>query len=93
MRKIEIMKRIKNASVETVLVFVAICISLIGFAITVIGAFLNGFMMLNGSIDLSKGFGIILIGNSVSLLGVIIIAVVFILSIFKWHLDHTECNI
>jgi hypothetical protein len=84
---IEITKRITNVSAETGLVFVAICISLIGFAITVIGAFLNGFMMFNGSTDLHEGFGIILIGNSIALLGVVILTVVFILSIFKWHFD------
>jgi hypothetical protein len=91
--KIEIMKKIKNLSVETVLVFIAICFSLIGFAITVMGAFLNGLMMLNGSLDLSKGFGIILIGNSVALLGVIIISSVFIFSIFNRHLDQTKGHI
>lgn len=91
--KIEIMKKIKNLSVETVLVFIAICFSLIGFVITVIGAFLNGLMMLNGSIDLSKGFGIILIGNSVALLGVIIIFAVFTLSMFNWHLYQTKDHI
>ena len=91
--KIEIMKKMKNVSVETVLVFIAMCFSLIGFAITVIGAFLNGLMMLNSSLDLSKGFGIILIGNSVALLGVVIISAIFIISIFKWQLGHTEDSI
>lgn len=88
--KIEIMKKVKNVPVETVLVFLAICISLIGFIITVIGVFLNGFMMLNGSIDMSKGFGMILIGNSVALLGAIIVTVIFIFYIFKSQLSQTE---
>jgi hypothetical protein len=90
MMKVEIMKRIRNVSVETAVVFLAICISLIGFIITVMGAFLNGFMMFNGSKDLFQGFGIILIGNSIALLGVIIMSAVFIFNIFKRYLYQTE---
>lgn len=82
MNKIEMMKRIRNVSIETAVIFVAICISLIGFIITIIGAFLNGFMMFNGLKDLSRGFGIILIGDSIALLGVAIMALVFIFELF-----------
>ena len=88
--KVEIIKRIRNVSVETTFVFLAICVSLIGFIITVMGAFLNGFIMFNDSKDLSQGFGIILIGNSIALLGVIIMSVVFIFNIFKRYLYQTE---
>jgi len=79
------MKRIRNVSVETVLVFLSIGIALIGFTITIIGAFLNGLAMFNGKTDLSKGFGMILIGNSVALSGAIMIIIVFIVSIFKHY--------
>ena len=71
--------RIKNMSIEVMLIWLAICIALVGFIITIIGAFLNGLAMFNGSRDLSEGFGLILIGNSIDLLGVVIIVPVFVI--------------
>lgn len=91
--KIEIMKRIRSFSIETLLIFVAIGVAMTGFTITIMGAFLNGLSMFNGSKDLSKGFGIILIGDSIALLGLVIMVLVFVLSIFKLHCGKTENNI
>lgn len=88
--KKEIMQRIRNTPIENTLVFVAICISVIGLVITVIGAFLNGFMTFNGQKDLSTGFGIILMGNSIALLGVVTVVMAFIVYIFKDHFSQTE---
>lgn len=78
-------KRIKNISIEVISIWLAIGIALVGFIITIIGAFLNGLAIFNGSIDLSDGFGLILMGNSMTLLGVAIIVLAFLLSIFKWY--------
>lgn len=75
-------RRIKNISIEVVLIWLAVSIALVGFIITIIGAFLNELAMFNGSRDLSEGFGIILIGNSIALLGVIIIVPVFVIGIY-----------
>lgn len=85
-----IMKKIRSLSIETALIFTAICTSLIGFAVTIIGALFNGWAMFNGSKDLSKGFGIILIGDSIVFLGVILIVLVIIISIFKWQCEESE---
>lgn len=78
-------KRIKNISIEVISIWLAIGIALVGFIITIIGAFLNGLAIFNGSRDLSDGFGLILMGNSMTLLGVAIIVLAFLLSIFKWY--------
>lgn len=78
-------KRIKNISIEVISIWLAIGIALVGFIITIIGAFLNGLAIFNGSRDLSDGFGLILMGNSMILLGVTIIVLIFLLSIFKWY--------
>lgn len=80
------MKRIRNVSIETVLVFLSMGIALSGFAITVMGAFLNGWAMLNGEMNLSKGFGMILIGNSIAFSGVIMVVMIFVISVSKCHL-------
>lgn len=82
-------RRIKNISIEVVLIWLAIGIVLVGFIITIIGAFLNGLAMFNGSRDLSEGFGLILMGNSMALLGVVLIVPVFLLSIFRWYCKDT----
>ena len=82
--------RIKNISIEVVLIWLAVGIALVGFTTTIIGAFLNGLAMFNGSRDLSEGFGLILIGNSISLLGVVIIVLVFLLSIFRQYRKDTN---
>lgn len=74
--------RIKNISIETALVWLAIGIILIGFIIAVIGVFLNGLAIFNGQRDLSKGFGLMLIGDSMALLGAIIVVLVLVLYIF-----------
>jgi len=79
------MKRIRNIPIETALVLVAMCISLIGFIITITGAFLNGWGLFNGSIDSSKKFGIIMMGVSIGFLGVVIILIVIIVNIFRWY--------
>lgn len=81
--------RIKNISIEVMLIWLAIGIALVGFIITVIGAFLNGLAMFNDSRDLYEGFGLILMGNSMSLLGVAIIVLVFLLSIFRQYCKDT----
>lgn len=81
-------KRIKNMSIEVTLIWLAIGIALVGFIITIIGTFLNGLAMFNGPKDLSDGFGLILMGNSIALLGVVIIVLAFLLSIFRqYHKD------
>lgn len=85
-----IIRRIRNVSIEIVLIWLAICIALVGFVITVIGAFLNGWAMFNGSRDLSEGFGLILMGNSIALLGVALIVLIFMLSIFRWYCEKTR---
>lgn len=82
-------RRIKNISIEVMLIWLAIGIALMGFTITIIGAFLNGLAMFNGSRDLSEGFGLILMGDSIALLGVAIIVPVFLLSIFRWYCKDT----
>lgn len=81
--------RIKNISVETTLVWLAIGITLIGFIIAIIGAFLNGLAIFNGQRDLSKGFGLMLIGDSIALLGAIIIVLVLVLYIFRQYCKDT----
>lgn len=83
------MIRIKNISIEVMLIWLAICIALVGFIMTIIGAFLNGLAMFNGSKDLSEGFGLILMGNSIALLGVVIIVLAFLLSIFRQYRKDT----
>jgi len=82
-----IIRRIRNVSIEITLIWLAIGIALVGFVITVIGAFLNGWAMFNGSRDLSEGFGLILMGNSIALLGVALIVLIFMLSIFRWYCE------
>lgn len=82
-------RRIKNISIEVTLIWLAIGIALVGFIITIIGAFLNGLAIFNGSRDLSEGFGLIFIGNSIALLGVALIVPVFVLSIFRWYCKDT----
>ena len=81
--------RIKNISIEVMLIWLSIGIALVGFIITIIGAFLNGLAMFNGSRDLSEGFGLILIGDSIAFLGVVIIVLVFLLSIFRQYCKDT----
>lgn len=73
----------KNVPIEFKLVFLAIGTALVGFAITIIGTFLNGFAMFDGSNDLSQGFGLILIGNSTALLGVAIIVPAIMIVLYK----------
>ena len=80
---------IKNISIEVILIWLAIGIALVGFIITIIGAFLNGLAMFNSSKDLSEGFGLILMGNSIALLGVVIIILAFLLSIFRQYRKDT----
>ncbi len=79
----------RKKSIEITLIWLAIVIALVGFVITVVGAFLNGWAIFNGSRDLHEGFGIILMGNSLALLGIAIIALVFISSICKWYCEET----
>lgn len=81
--------RIKNVSVDVMLIWLAISIVLVGFIIAIIGAFLNGLAMFNGQRDLSKGFGLILIGDSIALLGAIIIVLVLVLYIFRRYCKDT----
>ncbi len=83
-------RRIKNISIEVALIWLTIGFALVGFIITIIGAFLNGLAMFNGSRDLSEGFGLILMGNSMALLGVAIIVPVLLLSIFRWYCKDTN---
>jgi len=73
--------------IEFMLIWLAIGTALVGFTITIIGASLVGWIMFNGSNDVSQGFGIILIGNSIALLGVVIIVPAFIVSMFKWYCE------
>jgi len=77
----------KNMPIEFKLVFLAIGMALVGFIITIIGAFLNGFAMFGGSNDLSQGFGLILIGDSIALLGVAIMVPAIVISLFKSYND------
>jgi len=83
-------RRIKNISIEVMLIWLSIGIALVGFIITIIGAFLNGLAIFNGSRDLSEGFGLILIGDSMTLLGVIIIVLALLLSIFRRYCKDTN---
>lgn len=79
--------RIKSVSIEAMLIWLAIGITLVGFIIAIIGAFLNGLDMFNGQRDLSKGFGLILIGDSIALLGAIIVVLVLVLYIFRLYCE------
>lgn len=83
-------RRIKNVSIEVVLIWLAIGIALVGFIITIIGTFLNGLAIFNGSRDLSDGFGLILMGNSMALLGLVVIVLAVLLSIFRWYCKDTN---
>jgi uncharacterized membrane protein len=78
---------VKNMPIEFLLVFVALGTALVGFMITIIGAFLNGWTMFNGSNDFDKGFGIILIGNSTALVGVAIMVPAIIIMLYKDNID------
>lgn len=75
-------RRIKNISIYVVLIWLAVGIALVGFTVTIIGAFLNGLAIFSGSRDLSEGFGLILMGNSMALLGVVIIVPIFVIGIY-----------
>lgn len=77
----------KNMPIELMSVFLAIGTALVGFTITIAGALLVGWIMFNGSNDVSKGFGIILIGNSIALLGVAIMVPAIAISLFKSYND------
>lgn len=85
-----VIRRIRNISIEIILIWLAICIALVGSVITITGTFLNGWAIFNDSRDLSKGFGLILMGNSIILVGVALIALVFMLSIFRWYCEKTR---
>lgn len=78
----------KNMPIEFKLVFLAIGTTLVGFSITIAGALLDGWNMFNGSNDdWSRPFGMILIGNSIALLGVAIIVPAIAVSLFKSYND------
>lgn len=72
---------IKN--IEVKLVWLAIGITLTGFSITIIGAFLNGLALFRGSTDWSQGFGLILMGDAIALSGVALITPIFLLSVYR----------
>lgn len=80
----------KMNKIEVSLIWLAIFTALVGFVITIIGAFLNGWAMFNGSEDLNEGFGIILMGDSIALLGVALIVPIFVLSIFRWYREDSR---